>query len=212
MMKKTAFLFLLSLLPFSQISAQEIELTALGGYTFGDKLPVSAGTARFNGGSTYGAMLNYLFSENTGLNILYTQEITYLELRSILLVNNNERIFIDGDIHFITLGLSHRLPINDRFAASGSANIGMAVLSADDSEISYNSNSEYMFAAGLNGWLDIYLTDRIGLKAMANLQVPIQFAGAGIYLGSGGASVGVNGYSNILNFSFMGGITLRLGE
>ena len=210
-MKKLSTLLLACLCSFHFLNAQEVELTALGGYTFGDKLPIAAGTARFDGGSTYGGMLNYLFSENTGFNILYTQEITFLELRSPL-IQGGERIFIDGDIYFITLGISHRLPINDRFAASGSANIGMAVLSADDQDYSYSDNSEYMFAAGLNGWLDIYLSERIGLKAMANLQMPIQFAGAGIYVGSGGVSVGVNGYSYILNFSFMGGLTDRLGH
>ena len=210
-MKRICTLLFASIFSIPFLGAQQMELTALGGYTFGDSFPIQAGTARFDGGSTYGGMFNFLFSENTGLNILYTQEITFLELRSPL-VQNGERIVIEGDIRFLTLGVSHRLPINDKFAASGSANLGMAVLSADNSEQSYSSNSEYMFAAGLNGWLDIYLTKRIGLKCMANLQMPIQFAGAGINVNSNGTSVGVNGYSNILNFSLMGGLTLRLGQ
>lgn len=47
---------------------------------------------------------------------------------------------------------------------------------------------------------------------MASLQIPVQFAGAGVSIGTGGVNVEMNSYSNILIFGFMGGLNFSLGE
>ena len=192
----------------------KLEISAFGGYTFGDKFPMSYATGRVDGGSTYGAMLNFFPRENYGIGLMYTYMPTFLEIngRVVDLPPNGYRR-INGDVHFVTIGGIRRMVVGSgNTAINGSANIGMAILNATDPGTSYSSASEVMFAGGLNLWLDQAISDRIGIKLMASLQVPMQFAGAGVSIGTGGPNVGMSSYSNILIFGFMGGLNVQLGE
>lgn len=56
------------------------------------------------------------------------------------------------------------------------------------------------FTFGVDLGCRFYLTDKFGLSAAAQLMMPVQGVGGAIFVGSGGAGVGVNGYSSIAQF------------
>lgn len=214
-MKKS---ILIALFFFSavQLSAQNtgLEISAFGGYTFGDKFPMSYANGRVDGGGTYGAMLNFFPQEEFGIGLMYTIMPTFMEIsgRPLDIPPTGYRK-INGDVHFLTIGGIRRIVLgNGMSSVNSSANLGMAILNATDPGTSFNSSSTVMFAGGLNFWLDHYVTEKVGIKLMASLQIPIQFVGAGVSIGTGGTNIGMSSYSNILIFGFMGGLNIALGE
>lgn len=190
------------------------QLVALGGYVFGDKWSVEGGDGRFDGGGNYGGMLNFFVNDNIGFGVMYTINPTFVEARSVYipvdqLPGNKYDVRFDANVHFITAGIIRR-----QMVGNGSVN-GALMLGAAVGEISddrYPSSSETLFATGLHLWYDHNISDKVGIKLMTSLQVPIRDFGAGFSIGTGGVDVGAGGYSDILQFGFMGGLNLNLGN
>lgn len=191
-----------------------LEISAFGGYTFGDKFPLAYANGRVDGGSTFGGMLNFFPVENYGIGLMYTYMPTFMEVSGRPIdIPPSGYVRINGNVQFITIGGLRRFVLNnDKTSLNSSVNLGMAILDATDPGTSYNNSSSVMFAGGLNAWVDHYFSDKVGIKLMASLQIPVQFAGAGVSIGTGGVNVGMNSYSNILIFGFMGGLNFSLGE
>lgn len=214
-MKKNLIALLL-IMGCSGLLAQKtgLEISAFGGYTFGDKFPMAYANGRIDGGSTFGGMFNFFPVENYGIGLMYTYMPTFMEVSGRPIdIPPSGYMRINGNVQFITIGGLRRFVLdNDKTSLNSSVNLGMAILNATDPGTSYNNSSSVMFAGGLNAWLDHYVSDKVGIKLMASLQIPIQFAGAGVSVGTDGVNVGMNSYSNILIFGFMGGLNVALGE
>lgn len=192
-----------------------LEVSAFGGYTFGDKFPMVGANGRIDGGSTYGGMINFFPNEEMGIGFMYTYMPTFFEInaRPIDLPPNGYRR-INGYGQFFTIGGIRRMVLaNGATSVNGSVNLGMAVFTGTDVGSDFSgSTSEYLFAGGLNVWIDHYFSDKVGIKLMSSLQIPVQTTGAGVSIGTGGVSVGMSSYSNILIFGFMGGLNIALGQ
>ena len=77
-MKKNLIALLL-IMGCSGLLAQKtgLEISAFGGYTFGDKFPMAYANGRVDGGGTYGGMLNFFPAENFGIGLMYTYMPTF---------------------------------------------------------------------------------------------------------------------------------------
>ena len=66
----------------------------------------------------------------------------------------------------------------------------------------FNARDYTYFTVGVDLGCRLYLTEKFGLSAASQLMMPVQGLGGAIFVGSGGAGVGVNGYSSIAQFCF----------
>ncbi len=58
----------------------------------------------------------------------------------------------------------------------------------------------------LKGGVNIWASEKVGLKLQTNLMSMVQAVGGGLFFGTGGASVGVSTFSTLLQFSLGGGL------
>ncbi|MGL6268274.1 MAG: outer membrane protein, partial [Chitinophagaceae bacterium] len=114
------------------------------------------------------------------------------------------------DLNWIMLGGVKYFKANPKIEPYGGFMLGAGIVNANnpDNGISQNSTE---FAWGLKGGVNIWATEKIGLKLQTNLMSMVQAVGGGLFLGSGGASVGVSAFSTLLQFSLGGGLVIKLG-
>ncbi len=191
-----------------------VQIVGLGGYVFGDKFSVDYGEGRIDGGGNYGGMINFFPNDNIGFGVMYTINPTFAEVRSTLipgdqLPGSRYDVRFDANIHYITAGFIRRHMVGNG-SVNGALMLGAAIGEVADDR--YPSASETLFATGLHLWYDHNLSDKVGLKFMTSLQVPIRDFGAGFSIGTGGVNVGAGGYSDILQFGFVGGLNFNLGN
>jgi hypothetical protein len=84
------------------------------------------------------------------------------------------------------------------------ADIGAVLFSLQD-----NYKDAWRFAMGFKMGVKIWASDMVGINLQANLQVPVQGAGVGIYAGAGGVYTGVSSVTAFAQFGFSGGLILR---
>ena len=66
------------------------------------------------------------------------------------------------------------------------------------------------FAWGIKAGVNIWLSDKIGLKLQGGLLSAVQSVGGGLYFGTGGAGAGVSGYSTFYQWTLGGGLIFDL--
>ena len=67
------------------------------------------------------------------------------------------------------------------------------------------------FSVGLNGGVKYFLSDIIGIRIMAILNMPITDVSGGFWWSSGGGtSIGLSSNVPFLQFGFMGGLVINL--
>lgn len=207
MKKITNLLIVAFLLAGSVISAQNIELTPFVGYTFQNKFAISGGDAKLEDGLTYGATAAFAIGNNNTIELLYSRQETRVVANSIFF---DENFVKNAAMNYIMIGGNKVLPsVTDDLQFTGGMKIGMAILGSPEDDF----NTVTKFAAGLNLGFKYFFSDAIGLRGGMNLNFPITDIGAGIgWSSGGGTSVGVTGWSPIVQFAFTGGIAVRLGS
>ena len=67
---------------------------------------------------------------------------------------------------------------------------------------------------GLGGRLgvNIWLTEKVGIKLQTQLLSAVQGFGGGFYFGTGGSGAGVSTYSTLMQFGLGGGLCFKLGN
>ena len=189
------------------LSAQKAFLNPFVGYTFQNRFDISGGEAKLKDGITYGATLAFPISRTNAIEILYSRQESRLEAHSVFF---DEPFFEDVAMNYIMIGGKKVFPgVNEDFQYYGGMRVGVAVLSSNSD--SYSSITR--FAAGINLGFAYYLSKVVGLHGGFNMNFPITDVGAGLgWSSSGGTSVGVTGWSPIVQFTFVGGISMRLGS
>ncbi len=70
-----------------------------------------------------------------------------------------------------------------------------------------NTSVQFAFTGGLG--LKVWVTEMIALRFEARALVPVYFSGGGLWVGTGGASVGLSGGIPFAMFDFTGGVSVR---
>ncbi|WP_417588331.1 hypothetical protein [Owenweeksia hongkongensis] len=209
-MKKVKNIILATFLLFGvTMNAQKIELTPFAGYTFQNKFNISGGKAILRDGATYGITAAFPVGQNNAVELMYSRQETRLEASSYLF-QDQEDFIRDVSVNYLMIGGNKILPsVTDDLQFTGGMKIGMAIFDSPSNDF----NTITKFAAGLNLGFKYFFSDAIGLRGGMNLNFPITDIGAGIgWSSNGGASVGVSGWSPIVQFAFTGGIAVRLGN
>ena len=100
----------------------------------------------------------------------------------------------------------NRLQPYGEFGSAGYGGLGVGAVICDPER--YESITK--FAISLHMGVKHFLSERLGIKLEADLQMPFMYASGGIFVGSGGGSAGVSASGVITQMQFHGGVVLAL--
>lgn len=186
--------------------AQSFEITPITGYTFPAGFNISGGRAQLQDGQNWGGNLGYSPNSFVEVELSYNYMGTRATANSNLLsINVDTRT----QVHYVTLGVNKLFPVNEKATFFTGGKLGTGTLAFPNGDYS----SQTRFSVGFQGGLKYYASERIGIRAQANLMFPIISSGASLWWSpGGGTAVGVSGWSPIVQFGFLGGIIFRLQQ
>ena len=182
-------------------------------YAFDDNVDSYYSTTSFfegkiKGGFEYGGGLEYM------LHPAYGIEFTYLRLDSKAPITyyDNGTQFAEFDLasNYLLLGANRYLVINPKLEPYAGLQAGMVIFNVENPETG-NSDNAVKFSWALRAGLNIWVTEKIGIKMQAGLLSAVQSVGGGLYFGTGGAGAGVTGYSTFYQWNLGGGLVFNLG-
>ena len=212
-MKKIIFVSVLILISFSAVKAQNFRLNGYALYTFDDKVDSYYSNTRYfngkiNGGFTWGVGAEYMIRPEYGIELSYYRMDTKAPIEYFDNVLKKETF--DVALNWIMIGGVRYLRANPKVEPYGGFMLGVGIL---DSKNPSNGNTQGSteFAWGLKGGVNLWASERVGIKLQANLMSMVQAVGGGLYFGTGGGGAGVSSYSSLLQFSLGGGLAFKLG-
>jgi hypothetical protein len=87
--------------------------------------------------------------------------------------------------------------------------LGMAIFNIEDPD-NGKSASATKFAWGIKAGVNVWASEKVGIKLQASLLSAVQAVGGSVYFGTGGAGAGVSGFSSFYQFVLGGGLTFKL--
>lgn len=224
-MKKLFFLILIvtSNYAFSQVILQKspfephLRINGYTFYAFDDKVDSYYSSTDYyrgtiKGGFQWGGGLEYMMIPDQGI------ELSYLRLDSKAPMEyynrNSDRVeYTEFDVatNYILIGGNRYFGMNPKVEPYGGLQAGMAIFNVTNPDSGRSGNST-KFAWGAKLGLNIWATDKVGLKVQTGLVSAVQAAGGGFYFGTGGAGVGVSTYSTFYQFYIGGGLTFSMAK
>jgi len=205
-MKKIYLLPVLILVLIFDSRAQNVEITPFTGYTFDHSFPIFNGRARLGGGQTFGGTIGFQVNDFLEVETLYSYQGGTSTARSTSLPND---VRVSTNTHYAMLGANRLFPTSSQMAFFTGLKAGVGIFSFPNNE--YRDITR--FAVGLNGGMKYFVSDNVGIRLQANLMMPISNVGANLWWSPGaGTSVGVGGWSSVIQFGFTGGLIFRLAK
>lgn len=213
-MKKAFFFFVLSFI-YSAAMSQSLRLNVYGNYAFDDHVDSyysnsSYYNGKVKGGFLWGAGAEYHFNETNSIELLYLRQDTKAPMDYYNIIPKHTDF--DLAMNYILLGGTRNFVLQNKKLepfAGLMAGIGIADLKNPDNN---NSNSITKFAWGIRGGINLWGSDKVGVKLQAQLLSVPQSVGGGFYFGTGGAGAGISTYSSIYQFALGGGLVFKLGS
>jgi hypothetical protein len=158
-------------------------------------------------GFEYGGGIEILPIPTTGIEISYMRLDSKVDLYLYDPIGGNDTRLVDLAHNYIFIGGNQYLKINPKVEPYFGMQLGMAVYTA---EYQQNSGTETKFAWGIKAGLNIWLSEKVGVKMQTQLLSAVQAIGGGIYFGTGGAGAAVSGFSTYYQFNVGGGLVFKL--
>ena len=183
-------------------------------YAFDDKVDSYYSSTEYfkgkiKGGFQWGGGLEYM------LIPVQSVELSYLRLDTdapMEYYNNGiQRSTFDVATNYILLGSNRYFPTGEKIEPYAGVQLGLAVFNVANPD-NGNSDNATKFAWGLKAGLNIWASDKVGLKLQTGLISAVQAVGGGFYFGTGGGGAGVNTYSTFFQFYIGGGLTFDLSK
>jgi hypothetical protein len=200
-------------LAFYTSRSQGVRLNGYAMYVFDDQVEsYGSSTSYYNttikGGLVWGVGLEYVVHESNGIELLYMRQdtkapTTYYD------VGDKSGDF-DVAINWIMLGFNRYQKFdNDKIEGFGGLSLGTAIF--DVKNPNGSSRSATKFGWGLKLGVNIYASEKFGIKLQTSLLSAAQGVGGSLYFGTGGAGAGAGTYSSMLQFGLGGGIVIPFG-
>lgn len=224
-MKKLLVLFLVvtSNYAFSQVMVQKkafephLRINGYTFYAFDDKVDSYYSTTDYyrgtiKGGFQWGGGLEYMMTPEQGV------ELSYLRLDSNAPMEYYDRTtqrveYTNFDVatNYILLGGNRYFGLNPKVEPYAGLQAGVSVFNVNNPDNGRSGNST-KFAWGAKLGVNIWASDKVGLKIQTGLISAVQAAGGGFYFGTGGVGTGVSTYSTFYQFYIGGGLTFSMGK
>jgi hypothetical protein len=201
-------------LGFYSSHAQTWRLNGYAFYVFDDKVDNYATSSSYystvlKGGLVWGGSFEYMLQNAYGVEFKYLRQDTKAPT-SYYDVGDKNADFKVG-INWITLGFNRYQHFdNDKVEGYGGLDLGVAIIDANNPNTN-NSRSATKFAWGLKLGVNIFASEKFGIKLQTSLMSAAQGVGGSLYFGTGGAGAGASTYSSMLQFGLGGGIVVPFG-
>jgi hypothetical protein len=198
--------------PAPQHKGKSVRLQLYGTYAFDDKVDsyyssTSYYNGKIKGGFEYGGGIEFM------LNPAYGVELLYLRLDSKAPMEYYDGVVknttFDLASNYILLSGNRYLVINPKIEPYAGIQLGMAIFNLDNPD-NGKEGTATKFAWGVRAGVNIWASDKVGIKLQAGLLSAVQSVGGGLYFGTGGGGAGVSGYSTFYQFNLGGGLVFRL--
>ncbi len=181
--------------------SQHISVNAFGGYTFRDRLNFNSAYAYLNGGGMWGASVEGVNAQGTGIELLYQYQNTAVPVYSYpqnnQIASNNNTV-----VSYLLLNFEQYLMNNPKIQPYAGIGLGAAFYKGT----TQGSTSGTKFAWDLKAGVKFKATDAIGIKIGAQLLGSAQATGNAFYYGYVYTT-----YATILQFGFTGGLVFDFG-
>ena len=206
-LKNLIIIFILTTVFLTTDSLAQVELFGFGGYMTYSSVPVSQGNLSFEDNPNYGFGLDVEIDRGLLAELNYTHNETSARLRRF---NGSEEPLFDMNTHYFQLGAQYEFRRTSKQKAFPYTlvTLGATLFDAKDASL----NDEWRFSVAFGGGGKFYLGKNIGLRLQGRLLMPLIFSGGGLWCGSGGCSVGVGSWANLIQFDFTAGVFVRLGK
>ena len=171
------------LLTSTMLFAQTIEITPLYGYTFSGKVDGYYGTFDVKDDMSFGGLLSIEVD-----NMSYI-ELGYLRTNTEVVTSSYGGGFESGRADLAVE--QYQIGMLREFKEGKVAPFAKVSLGTTRYAQMSNGNERYwLFSAGIGLGAKVFFTDNIGLRLHGNLNLPMEFAGGGIFCGIGGGGSG----------------------
>jgi len=201
---KRGFMIFGFILAFGTIAWAQPSITLLTfeSYTFADKFNTQYGSGRIEDGFQWGGGLEFGLSDEMAVELIYQNLKTDASYQGF-----DGRYDGKIGINYAMLGGTRYAPFSDKVSGFGTVDMGVAWSSPD---ASLEAESVTKFAIGGRLGVRVQASEKVSLRLHAQLFSPVQWAGGGFFVGTGGAGAGVSTGSTIWQFNLGGSLNFRL--
>jgi hypothetical protein len=195
---------LFSIIFISDVSAQA-EIFGFGGYMTFSSVSVREGDLQFSDGPNYGLGLDYHIRSGLAVELLWVSTKTDVRLREF--GTGFTKDLFGMNVNYFQIGGVQEIHPRKKARPFFAFTVGATLFEPQDATVS----SEWLFSITLGGGGKFDLSKKIGIRLQARMLVPLVFSGGGLWVGTGGASVGFGSWAPIVSFDFTAGIYVKLG-
>jgi opacity protein-like surface antigen len=198
-MKKTIVLSVVLFFIMAAGYSQHLSVNAFGGYTFRDKINFSNAYTYINAGGMWGASIEGVNAQGTGLEILYQYQSTATPTTIYI---PSQTFSSNTVISYLLLNFEQYYTNNPKIEPYGGLGLGAAFYKSDYQ----GSTSETKFAWDIKAGVKFQMSSSVGLKIGAQLLSSSQATGTAFYYGYVYTT-----YATILQFGLTGGLVFDFG-
>ena len=189
------------------VSDTKLSITPFYGYNFDETFQIDYGSVYLEQGSVYGVSLAKDVTDWAEFEGTWQHQVTNATGSLYYTYGQNwyeNNIPSELAIDYFMLGMNAIKHPDERISLYGGLSAGIVVFTPRTLDIA----ATVRFAVAAKAGVKIKVTELIGIKLQPQLYIPIQSLGASVFVGSGGSSVGVSGYSTITQFGGIAGLSL----
>jgi opacity protein-like surface antigen len=184
-----------------------VELTALAGYQVNTDASTTGGTLRVDDAPVYGAGVAMVASPGLRAELLWLYSNPTVHASGSLLLDSSAPLHVPT--HYFQIGGSRGLRY-DKLEPFVEGTVGAALFLPSRLEYANGTSTSlsdtWRFAFTIGGGLYVHLSEKVALRGEARVAAPVYFSSSSIYVGSGGAGLGVSGGIPIWQWNFLGGL------
>lgn len=196
-------------LSFQISNAQYVDIMPYYGYQFAANVDVyysygGNGQLHVDPAGNYGLDIDVILPYNDiAISASFTNTQTDLTFRSSF---EPDTTLFGISQQYWMFGVSKEIDM-DKLRPFGGLILGWTTLNPGESSLSNVTK----FTFGLRGGIKFFISDRIGIFARARLLLPVQWAGGGVWFGSG-SGISMNVGTSIVSGDVGGGIIISVGS
>ena len=197
-----ALLLSASSIPHAQ-ELPRIEITPFGGYQWGGTASGWEGELRIPSTGNWGIALNVDVRPETQLELCFTRQYSSLEVRWYDYTMPREELF-NMAVEYYHIGALQKLRGPGDFGPFTVLTIGATRFAPDSNEY----GDEWLFSMAFGLGVKVPVGERFALRLQGRLLMPIQWAGGGLWCGTGGCGIGLSGGSSIIQGDVTAGLAI----
>ena len=206
-MKKLKLLFFTFMFP-ALLFSQGVQIVPFAGYMFGGSVKYTQGKLNLKDGMDYGVSILVPVQPLIDIELNYTRMDSKASFRGY----SGYPLYPDYEIsnlssnYFQIGGISKFYKSDSKATPFGSFSLGATWFSSPDID------DVWKFSATVGLGVKVMFSDRVGIMLRGRLMMPMTFAGAGFYFGTGGSGLTMSSYIAPLQGDFNGGLIIKLGN